>query len=416
MAKRVIVGVLDSGVDTSHPDIAIYKGYDQITGKTYPEETDVLTDETGHGTAVISIINRYSPQSDVVAVKLDTADKNGFPNTLSIMRGISYVTRLANSENSPFVINLSFGNNYGNHAGTSTLEQYIDTVSDYNKCLFVVGMGNDADTGRHKNLSFINNESKRVSFFVSSYIPSLNIQIYRENIENYDIRLKLPNNTVLGPFNIYNKTTGYSTDQMNIFFLNNEQTPFSTMAECYIAILPKGSYITGGVYEFEITPTTNTNVNTPRNVNIYLPVYSDLPAEVFFLDPTISQTLTIPSSASSALSVAAFNQYNATATLFSGRGYTTTGNIKPDVAAPGVDVMVATPSGGYTYATGTSFATPYVSAIAANYMREGIIENNDPYLYGERLKTKIIMNSRRLLGYDTWPNNILGYGAAKMKF
>lgn len=42
---------------------------------------------------------------------------------------------------------------------------------------------------------------------------------------------------------------------------------------------------------------------------------------------------------------------------------------------------------------------------------EGIIRENDPFLYGEKVRAYLRRGARQLPGFETWPNNVLGYGA-----
>ena len=99
---------------------------------------------------------------------------------------------------------------------------------------------------------------------------------------------------------------------------------------------------------------------------------------------------------------------------FSGRGpasvYEGSGVPKPDLAAPGVQVIAPAPGGSYRAFSGTSFATPFVSGSAALLMDWGIVQGNDPYLYGEKVKAYLRRGARELPGYDEWPNAQLGYG------
>ena len=67
-----------------------------------------------------------------------------------------------------------------------------------------------------------------------------------------------------------------------------------------------------------------------------------------FYRPTPETTLTIPSTALSAISVAAYDSRRQSYADFSGRGYTRLPvQIKPDLAAPGVDIRAPRPGGGY---------------------------------------------------------------------
>ena len=133
-----------------------------------------------------------------------------------------------------------------------------------------------------------------------------------------------------------------------------------------------------------------------------------------FLQATPERTLTIPSTASRPIAVAAYDGRTDSITSFSGRGYAggaaEGSGIKPDVAAPGVDIVSCAPGGGYTTKTGTSMATPFVTGCAALLMQWGIVEGNDTYLYGERLKSFLVRGAKPLSGLSVYPNPYIGWG------
>lgn len=60
--------------------------------------------------------------------------------------------------------------------------------------------------------------------------------------------------------------------------------------------------------------------------------------------------------------------------------------------------------------SGTSMATPFVTGASALLMQWGIIEGNDPYLYGERVRAYLHRGARRMEGFLEYPNNQVGYG------
>ena len=124
--------------------------------------------------------------------------------------------------------------------------------------------------------------------------------------------------------------------------------------------------------------------------------------------------MTIPSTAERPVAVAAYDSRTGSITDFSGRGYPRGefeySGVKPDVAAPGVEIVSCAPGGGYTTKTGTSMATPFVTGCAALLMQWGIAEGNDPYLYGERLKSFLIRGANPLTGFGEVPNPYVGWG------
>ena len=116
-------------------------------------------------------------------------------------------------------------------------------------------------------------------------------------------------------------------------------------------------------------------------------------------------------SASRAISVGAYDDATQAYADFSGRGFARLGHpIKPELAAPGVNIITARAGGGYEAVTGTSFAAPFVTGSAALMMQWGIVNGNDPYLYGEKLKAYLIRGARSLPGETVYPNERVGYG------
>ena len=101
---------------------------------------------------------------------------------------------------------------------------------------------------------------------------------------------------------------------------------------------------------------------------------------------------------------------------FPGRGFPQApGDIQPVIAAPGVNITTVRAGGGYAAVTGTSFATPFVTGACALLMEWGIVRGNDPYLYGQKLKSYLISGARRLPGVLEYPNRMVGYGTLCVK-
>ncbi|MGC9670831.1 S8 family serine peptidase [Planosporangium sp. 12N6] len=72
---------------------------------------------------------------------------------------------------------------------------------------------------------------------------------------------------------------------------------------------------------------------------------------------------------------------------FSSRGPTPDGRTKPDVVAPGVDILSALPGGGYGTESGTSMATPHVAGTVA------LLWSANPALIGDIPRTREILRT-----------------------
>jgi subtilisin family serine protease len=84
------------------------------------------------------------------------------------------------------------------------------------------------------------------------------------------------------------------------------------------------------------------------------------------------------------LTVGAVNQ-NRQVSLFSSRGPTANGTVKPDVVAPGEQVLSAMPGGRYAKLDGTSMATPHVAGVVA------LMWSANPALIGNLARTSQIL-------------------------
>ncbi len=152
----------------------------------------------------------------------------------------------------------------------------------------------------------------------------------------------------------------------------------------------------------------------------YLPSASVRNTNTRFFEPSPQVTLTIPSTAQKVVTVAAYDSVYESYADFSGRGYvyaertmgpTAAGAVKPDLAAPGVSIMAPDTFGGYGYFTGTSFATPFVTGASALLMQWGLVQGNDVFLYGEKVKAYLRRGARPIGGEGELPNDRVGYGA-----
>ena len=196
-----------------------------------------------------------------------------------------------------------------------------------------------------------------------------------------------------------------------------EPSPYSVDRELYIEMLPvTGPYIGSGIWQFILEPV---DVSVGQYY-FYLPSAAGRNERTGFTAPTPQVTLTIPSTSAKVITVGAYDSTYDSYADFSGRGYAGTGRtigvvtaglVKPDLAAPGVNLAAPDLYGGYQTFTGTSFATPVVSGSAALLMEWGIVKGNDRFLYGEKIKAYLRRGAQPIRGEAVYPNNKVGFGA-----
>ncbi|MZK75344.1 S8 family serine peptidase, partial [Clostridium beijerinckii] len=122
-------------------------------------------------------------------------------------------------------------------------------------------------------------------------------------------------------------------------------------------------------------------------------------------------TLGIPATVDNIIAVGSYNYRTNNLSSFSGRGAQNKGDlVKPDLVAPGEEIVGPVPNGGYDSKTGTSMAAPQVAGICALMMQWGIIKGNDLYLFGLRLKYYLLKGAQRRRTDVTYPNPLWGYG------
>lgn len=423
----VMVGIIDSGIDYYNSDFytvdasgykhtLVYELYDQQTERvmTYEDiNRDINSgryrnmDNRGHGTAVASIITDglRDIKYKLVVVRLLNSNSSASPNTSAFLKALKYVSDRAREEQLPLVINLSYGNNYGDHSGGSILEEYIDSLSSSMRVNIVTGMGNAANMRRHAQFVLGNKSREMVELTIGDFQPSLSVQVWRRLIDIVDIAIVSPDNIEYGPLNRFTDVNEFLLPDISIYAVDGIST-FSPYRETYISFIPKSEYIYPGVWKIVFIPKS---IQSGR-VDLWLPSSDTINLDTGFLKPAINTTLTVPASSNSVISVAAYNQRTLNYAVFSGRGYTTDGRVKPDIAAPGVDILVSLPGNQKSFASGTSFAAPFVSVQAVRLMQWGIVEGNDRYMYGETLKARLIEDSIRLPGFETYPNEKIGWG------
>ena len=382
-------------------------------------------DVSGHGTAVAGIAAGHNPeegyvgiatQADLLIVKLGIPDELGFPRTTEIMRGVVYALQKAEELQMPLAINLSFGNNYGSHDGSSLLERFLDNAAEVGRTVICVGSGNEGSSAGHiaGNVS----ENRSVELAVAQYERSLNLQFWQNYNDSYRLRLRSPGGQEAELLTVV-ESGKYTLqlEQTDILVYIGEPRPYAVAREIYLDMIPaEGSYINSGVWQLLIEPVRVVT----GEYYLYLPGSAVRNSRTQFFRPTPQVTLTVPSTSAKVITVGAYNATFDSYADFSGRGYAdatrtigvvTAGLTKPDLVAPGVNIIAPNLFGGYDAFTGTSFATPIVTGSAALLMEWGIVRGNDAFLYGEKVKAYLRAGAQPLRGETVYPNERVGWGA-----
>lgn len=462
--RGTLVGIIDSGIDYAHPDFITTSGSTRIlalwdqtipansvpnpfnpeaflsapTGyslgtlfskeiidaslsmNTVQEQLKICPsrDISGHGTHVTGIAagngrasngvyRGVAYEADLIIVKLGTPGPNSFPSTSLLMMGIDFCIRESINRNQPLALNLSFGNTYGSHSGSSLLETYLDSVSELGRISIIVGSGNEGASSGHIGGKLSPTQSESIEFTISDFSTTLNIQLWKNYWDEFTIILTPPvGNSITLP-----SAPGswrYSFGETEVYSYNGEPTPYTPFQEIYFDFIPADTYLTPGVWSIRLVPQ-----NILSGIwDMWMPSSAIRNETTSFLLPTPDTTLTIPSTATRVITVGAYDSRQNTIAPFSGRGFTWNNQlIKPDLVAPGVDIISCAPGGGYTTRTGTSMATPFVTGVASLLMQWGILLDNDAFLYGEKLRAYLINGTRPLPGFSTYPNPQTGWGA-----
>lgn len=384
---------------------------DEINEAIQNRETRISNDFSGHGTQVAAIAGGtyigIAPKSKLLIVKIGGMGGDSLPNTLGLIMGIDYSIRISRDEEIPVAINISFGNNYGSHTGESLLETYINDVAKLARCSIVTGTGNDGISSRHVQGLLGNVSYQIVEFIVDDYVQTFNLQIWKNYQDRFDVLLVAPNGEYVLSINESQEIMEATYKKTGVSSIYGSPNPYNRNQEIFISFYGKTDYVNSGLWKLIIYPKSIVN----GVFNVYLPVKSSTTGNVQFLNPTEYGTLTVPASAEGLISVAAYDQNSDDYAYFSGRGYTANNRIKPDIAAPGVDIYTAYPGNTYTFASGTSIAAPFVTGSAALLMQWGLVQGNDPFLYGEKMKAAFIRGARRISATNEYPNIYVGWGA-----
>lgn len=388
-------------------------------------------DENGHGSVMagvaagsrlengISYIG-VAPDADIIVVKLKDAKQilrdfylvpNGVPafEESDIMLAAAYVDGFAYRLGRPAVICLGLGTNFGDHAGTAPLSQYLDRLASKRSRAVVVCGGNEGNASHHFQGSFISSAGSGravvpAEIRVAENCDGFLLEFWGSIPNVFSVSVRSPGGEVIPPvrLGIQNSITySFVYERTRITIAGKLVEPASGEELVVMRVVDP----TPGIWTFQVEPAGSVNDGI---FHMWLPITQFLSAPAYFLEASPYVTLTGPAMSSSVISVSTYNAANNSFYIESGRGFTRTGVIKPDFAAPGVDISTIRGK-----QSGSSLAAAIAGGAVAQFMQWAVVEGNNVYVGSREIKNYFIRGASRDPNI-TYPNREWGYGRLNM--
>lgn len=388
-------------------------------------------DENGHGTFLASIAagNRderagfsgAAPQASIAMVKLKPAkqylrdfylirDGAEAYQENDIMMGVSYLYFLARKYSMPLVVCIPLGTNMGSHMGMSRLGQYLNQVSLSNGSAVITAAGNETGARHHfRAVMDASTDEVTAELRVGEREAGFSMELWAENMGVYTVGFISPTGEVAREISV--PLRGENT----VSFLL-EQTQITVYTQ--IADVSAGSQFIFMRFENPMSGIWRILIRNSLDIretfHLWLPVRGFITDETYFLRPDPDTIITDPGNARYPITVTAYDHTKNSIYIHASRGYSLSGRIKPDLAAPGVNILGASVSGRrLTRMSGTSVSAAHLAGAAAILLNWGVLNANYPYLNTPVLKSIFVRGAQRNPAL-TYPNREFGYGTLNL--
>ena len=388
-------------------------------------------DENGHGTFLASIAagNRderagfsgAAPQASIAMVKLKPAkqylrdfyliqDGAEAYQENDIMMGVSYLYFLARKYSMPLVVCIPLGTNMGSHMGMSRLGQYLNQVSLSNGSAVITAAGNETGARHHfRAVMDADTDEVTAELRVGEREAGFSMELWAENMGAYTVGFISPTGEVAREISV--PLRGENT----VSFLL-EQTQITVYTQ--IADVSAGSQFIFMRFENPMSGIWRILIRNSLDIretfHLWLPIRGFITDETYFLRPDPDTIITDPGNARYPITVTAYDHTKNSIYIHASRGYSLSGRIKPDLAAPGVNILGASVSGRrLTRMSGTSVSAAHLAGAAAILLNWGVLNANYPYLNTPVLKSIFVRGAQRNPAL-TYPNREFGYGTLNL--
>ena len=468
--QGILIGMIDTGIDYTNPlfqnpdgtsrilrlwDQTIESentpeavaGFQPFYGTVYsqedlnralaseqPLELVPSTDTSGHGTFLAGVaagrqiqspttFSGAAPDAALAVVRLKPAkqylreffavppDADAYQEN-DIMAAAAFLLGVAGQYQMPLVLCLGVGTSQGSHSGISPLAMQLQALSGTRGFACVTGAGNETGFRHHYfgNLS-PDQEYEDVELRVADSTSGLSMELWADVSELYTVGFVSPSGEVIEriPMTVGQETTiSFQLDATRI--LISYQITESSSGR-FLAFLR----FTGpapGIWHIRVYPT----LFVAGQFHIWLPMQGFLTEDTGFLRPDPDITITDPGNAPLLLTVSTYNHVTGSLYIHSSRGFTATGQIKPDFAAPGVEVQgpgIPPGTSRLSRQTGSSVATAITAGAVACLFSWGFTQGNDTTLTSISVKSILIRGAERKEAFR-YPNRQWGYGTLNL--
>lgn len=339
-------------------------------------------DEIGHGTFLAGVaagrekreeeFSGAAPSAELVIVKCKQA-KNSYRNYYGIpasvpayqendiMAGIAYALNVAKEERKPIVICIGMGTNMGSHNGETNLAAFMDRYTAVQGVTMIASAGNEGNARHHH---WITRKEETIDINVERNMEGFMGQLWWQTPGSLTLDVTSPSGDTISGIRAVSSTrrrkifTPENTTLDIYFGIAQEQTRSQVVVMRFLS--PKA-----GIWKVRVSFTHEN-----PSFHMWLPIRQFLSSEVFFLTPEPDVTICSPADGSDLITVSAYDSAEGSLYLQASRGFTPSGDVKPEIVAPGVNLTGPYPRGRYGMMTGTGVAAALSAGITALFMEQ----------------------------------------------
>jgi len=457
--KGVLMGFVDTGIDYTRESFVYENGtskiqyiYDQtVRGNTpdgfyfgteytnsqinealkapNPYQVVPQTDMVGHGTFLASVaagtdegngVIGAAPGAELIIVKLKKAneeyirqgaippDQENVFGSIDIMIGIEYILKKARELGRPVVICLGVGSNQGSHDGYSIFEQYLTGIATLSGVCVCTAAGNESQAKHHvENILTETGEEKNIDIIAGENAGTILVSLWNTAADRFSVSIRSPTGEVTGRIparsgTLFETTLVLEKARIDVEYFFPVETTGGQLTIVRIhditpgiwTIVVHGDIVLDGVYHawLQLTGLISPNVG--------------------FLEPSPYTTTVVPATAFGIITCGAYNSNTYSLYLNSSWGPTRAAILKPDLAAPGVNVGGVYPTGNGVM-SGTSVAAAITAGASALLLQWGVVNGNEISMSTYHVRAYLIRGCSRLKTIF-YPNQQWGYGSLNL--